>query len=281
MRFPFTKVEGLGNHFVLVDEREAGTADWDALAPRFCARGTGIGADGLLVAAQPRTPDAAVTMRMFNPDGTEDMCGNGLRCVAHRECALRGGERRRFVVDTLCGPRDVEVLELGPASATVSTDMGAPILAPEQLPARFPGDSVLGVPMEVCGQTLHVHLVSTGTPHCVVFGDHPDNETFRTLSAQLETAPVFPERISVMWAHCDGPSSIRLRIWERAVGETAACGTGACAVAFAGILAGRVTSPVTVAMPGGNLVVRYEPKTGRLRQVGPSRVVYRGEWAGG
>jgi diaminopimelate epimerase len=277
---PFGKVEALGNHFVLVDEAAVGPLPWPEVARALCALTSGVGSDGLLVATAPTTPGAIGRMRMFNPDGSEDMCGNGARCVAMHFARSAPDPSAAFVLDTLAGPLRGTVTEWRDrGAATVRITMGQPVLDPHRMPALFDAPRVLGETLRVGGRTFEIHLVSMGTPHCVVFGPAPADD-FDALSSAIETHALFPERISVMWAEPDGAHRVRLRIWERAVGPTAACGTGAAATAVAGILSGRLEPPVRVAMPGGGLAIDWPGEGSEVVQTGPARRVFVGEWAG-
>lgn len=279
MSLPFLKYEALGNHFVLVDEAVAGERPWPEVARALCARALGVGSDGLLVATTPTTPGAVGRMRMFNPDGSEDMCGNGARCVAMHFAAASADPGAEFVLDTLAGPLRGVLVERPGGAAIVRLTMGRPILDPTRMPALFDSARVLGEPLQVGSTTLDVHLVSMGTPHCVVFGPPPAGD-FAALSSAIEGHSRFPERISVMWADVRDVHRVALSIWERAVGPTAACGTGAAATAVAGMLTGRLVSPVVVAMPGGELTIEWSGEGGEVVQTGPARRVFTGEWAG-
>lgn len=273
---PFEKVEGLGNHFVLIDEARGGPRDWPSLARTVCAYGSGIGGDGLLVVGAGGAGSLR-SMRMFNPDGSEDMCGNGLRCVAHVAVADHaGGEDRPWTIGTIAGPREVQVTGAANATATVRASLGVPLLAPAAMPACLEGERALDVELVVGDERITASLVSMGTPHCVIFGPPPDESRFRQLSPMLEEDTRFPEGISVMWATVVGAHELRLRVWERAVGETRACGTGAAASAVAGVLTGRLRDPVRVRMPGGELGIEWPSQQAELYQVGPSRRVYCG-----
>jgi diaminopimelate epimerase len=268
---PFTKMHGAGNDFIVVrDERR----DWPALAPSFCARRFGVGSDGILVAL-PSTV-AAVRMRMYNPDGTEDDCGNGLRCLALY--ALRRGmvSGPEFAVETLSGVRRARVEDGGSSEARVTVDMGRVDLRPEAIPARFEGDAALGVTLEVDGERLEVHSLSTGTAHTVIF-ECPEEQRFQRLSPLLEHHRLYPERTSVMWTDVLRRDLVRVRIWERGVGETLACGTGAAAAAVAAHLSGRTGSRVDVESRGGVLRVEVGEDLS-LRVAGPAAFVLEGEW---
>lgn len=266
MTIPFAKMQGAGNDFVVVS---GAARDWAALAPRMCCRRFGIGSDGLLVALPSARAD--VRMRMFNPDGTEDECGNGLRCLA-LYASLKGMvDGRRFRVETLSGVKSVSLRE-----DQVTVDLGRADLNPAAVPIRVPGDRALGIPLEVDGERLEVHSISTGTAHTVIF-EMPDEARFQRLSPLLEHHPAFPERTSVMWTEVLTPHRVRVRIWERGAGETLACGTGAAAAAVAAHLAGKTGSRVEVASRGGVLAIEVGPDLS-LRKTGPAQLVFEGAW---
>ncbi len=277
MGLPFLKYDALGNHFVLVDERAVGARPWSELAIALCARGTGVGSDGLLVVTEGTSPGATGRMRMFNPDGTEDMCGNGARCVVHYLTTLPGAADEALV-DTPAGALAGCLLP-GPAQpGMIRLALGRPRLAPSEMPALLEGDRALGVDLAVGALHLPIHLVSMGTPHCVIFDPFPDGEEFAALSTAIEHHRLFPERVSVMWATVESTRSVRVRIWERGAGETLACGTGAAATAVAGILTERLVSPVRVVLPGGELVVEWAGAEAEVIQTGAVRRVFSGEW---
>jgi diaminopimelate epimerase len=269
MEFAFVKMHGAGNDFVVV---EGEWEDWAALAPDLCDRRAGAGADGILVALPSATAD--VRMRMYNPDGTEDECGNGLRCLALY--ALRRGLVREpgFRVQTLAGVRGVRVEDREGREARVTTDLGRASLSPASIPALTDREDLLGFALPVGDETLEAHSLSTGTAHTVVF-ETPDAERFRRLSPRIEHHPMFPERTSVLWTEVTGSDSVRVRIWERGVGETLACGTGAAAVAAAAHLAGRTGPRVAVTSRGGTLEVVVGEKLS-LTLTGPAAFVYEG-----
>ncbi len=274
MRFAFTKMQGAGNDFIVVEGEDH---DWSRLAPELCHRNFGAGADGILVALPSGI--GAVRMRMYNPDGTEDDCGNGLRCLAL--FARRRGlvEADRFRIETLSGLKEVQVSAAGSRSASVTVRMGRPVLEPSGIPARFDGADVLGRRLTVEGEDLEIHSLFTGTAHTVLF-ETPDEERFQRLSPRIEHHPLFPERTSVLWTETAGNGSARVRIWERGVGETLACGTGAAAVAVASHLSGRAGSTVEVHSRGGVLRVEIAPDLS-LTLTGPAALVYEGHWETG
>jgi diaminopimelate epimerase len=271
---PFWKMHGAGNDFVVVEGK---SHDWSALAPVLCNRRSGVGADGVLVALP--TDGADVRMRMFNPDGTEDECGNGLRCLALY--AVRRGlvARAEFAIRSLSGVKAARVESEDLPEASVTIDMGRARLEPAAVPVLVPGPDALDLSIDVDGETLHASALSTGTAHTVIF-EMPDEARFQRLSPRLEHHPLFPERTSVLWTVVEAPDRARVRIWERAAGETLACGTGACAVAAAAHLTGRTGPRVAVTSRGGTLVVQVGLDL-TLRMTGPAAIVYEGAFVTG
>lgn len=263
-------MQGAGNDFVVVSGEEE---DWSALAPALCDRRSGAGADGVLAALPSAAAD--VRMRMYNPDGTEDECGNGVRCLALY--ALRKGlvSSREFRMETLSGVKRI-ALEETPTGARVTAGLGAPRLEPRQVPVLVEGCDALGIRLPVDGEVLQAHALSTGTAHTVIF-EIPDEERFQRLSPLIEHHPLFPERTSIMWTEITGPDQARVRIWERGAGETLACGTGAAAVAVAARLLGKTGPRVAVASRGGTLEIEIDEGLS-LTQTGPAAVVYEGRW---
>ena len=275
-------MHGAGNDFVLVDLLRADITqqtvlDWSALAAAVCDRHFGIGSDGLLLVLPPQHPEEAdVRMRMFNPDGSESAsCGNGIRCLGryvHDRYHL-GGEQLR--VETGAGPTSIKVHSDG----MVTVDMGAPILAPEQIPTTLHGENALHVQLEVNGQPMEIACVSMGNPHAITFvdaatlGDYP----LTTIGPQVEHHSLFPQRTNFEVCALLAPDRMRVRVWERGAGVTLACGTGACASTVAAILAQRLTSPAQVELPGGTLTIEWAPG-GNVKMTGPAEYVFGGSY---
>lgn len=265
----FVKMQGVGNHFVVVDGREFRRDDWPDLAQSLCAGRQGVGADGLLVVSPSKTHDAR--MLMFNPDGSEDFCGNGLRCVAR----FVGGERDAdLVLDTHAGPRAAQVRFGLEGACIVSVDMGEPSFDPRDVPARL--ERSVDYTLPVNGREFVATTLSTGTAHTVLFVDKlPNDRPFFLLSPLIEHHPLFPERTSVMWTKIESRHHLRLRIWERGAGETWGCGTGACAAVVAAIHHKLARSPVTIASKGGELRIEWSPDT-HIRMTGAAEYVFTG-----
>jgi diaminopimelate epimerase len=243
----FLKMHGLGNDFVIIDAREVPVAMSPARAHAIADRRQGIGCDQLILLEPSQRAD--VRMRIFNADGSEvEACGNATRCVA----AILGGPAR---IETLGGMLTVSNTDAG-AEVTMAMDT-------RDMPV---GWGAMERPM----------AVNVGNPHVVFFVPDCDLVPLAELGPVIEADPLFPARVNVNVASVTGPASLKLRVWERGVGLTQACGTGACATAVAAISSGRVTSPVTVALPGGQLIIRWalgEP----IYMSGPATHVFRGE----
>lgn len=282
----FTKMQGVGNDFVVV---EGGELPPQVLLPRLavqtCDRKFGIGADGLLVVSQD-APNSAFRMRMFNPDGSEDMCGNGLRCVSL--WAVRAGwlgNQTMFTVAVKGGTRPVRLLDIADdrRSGLLGVDMGVPQLEPDALPFCAPaGMRVIACPLAVGEETFPVTVANTGSTHTVIFGAAPPHEElFQRVSPLIENHSQFPERTSVLWATPPENGAVAVRIWERGAGETWGCGTGACAVGVAAVLNGLSApgTPLDVVSKGGTLRITWLGEGAPLDMIGPAQIVYDGDFA--
>ena len=280
----FTKMQGVGNDFVVLDAAELPPNTLlSELAVTLCDRKFGVGADGLLIISEDGR-GTAFRMRMFNPDGSEDMCGNGLRCVSL--WALRAGWLGRdteFVLAVKDGLRAVRILQTDAEqrNGLLGVDMGVPAFAPTQIPFCAPSEAaaIIGFPLTVDGEALTLTAVNTGSTHTVIFGPPPSEEAFQRVSPLLETHPLFPERTSVLWATPDGDNRFAVRIWERGAGETWGCGTGACAVGVAAVVNGlsAPSIPIDVVSKGGTLQITWPGGESSVDMVGPAQVVFDGE----
>jgi len=270
----FVKVEAGGNDLVLVDARSDPLRDAPSLAACLCDRHRGVGGDGLLVLE--RNGSGAPFLRMFNPDSTEDFCGNGLRCAA--AYLLEPGEARErdLVLFSPQGRHEARVRPLGNGAFDVEVELIVPRFDPEKIPVRLPGPRVLACPLEVAGRTFAVSCVSTGTAHTAIFSPSEIEESlFQEISPLIERHAVFPERTSVLWCRAEGPGRIRMRIWERGVGETLSCGTGVAAAVVIGRTLGITGDRAEVVMKGGRMTGEWHGE-GPARVAGPARIVYTG-----
>jgi diaminopimelate epimerase len=279
----FTKMHGAGNDYVYVDcFSEPVPQNNSELARRISDRRFGVGSDGLILICPSERADAE--MRMFNADGSPaEMCGNGIRCVA--KYLYDHGIRRKqtLAIESAGRVLSLDVQVAGGIVAQVRVDMGEPILIPAQIPTtlRAPAGAeqpVVDVPLAVAGRELRVTCVSMGNPHCVIFVDEPTDDLVLGIGPQIEIAPEFPKRANVEFVKVIGDRVVQQRTWERGSGETLACGTGACAVCVAGVLAGRMQRSVKVQLRGGELEIDWNNRDNHVYMTGPAVEVFSGDW---
>lgn len=261
MRVSFIKMHGLGNDFIVLDARaQAMPAMTNSLAAALADRQTGIGCDQLILLEPSAAAD--VRMRIFNHDGGEvEACGNATRAVG----LLLG---QPASIETLGG-----LLHVDPADGGVTVDMGEPRFEWDQIPLAYPVDTHhMPVAWEVLDNPTAVNV---GNPHVIFFVDDNRAIELDRLGPEIEHDPLFPERVNVNVATVESRQRISLRVWERGVGETRACGTGACATAIGAMRRGLVDREVTVALPGGELAIEWT-EAGRIRMTGPAAESFRG-----
>jgi diaminopimelate epimerase len=251
MQLNFTKMHGLGNDFLVA--RGQTPPDAEAIR-RLADRHTGVGFDQLLWLSDPQTPDTDIFYRAFNADGGEiEQCGNGARCIAR---FVAGDSTDTDRIWRLGFPGGVVNARLQ-ADGDVAAEMAVPNFLPDALPfVAHDGQQDLYT-LQVGQDTLELAVVSMGNPHAVIRVDDVDSAPVERLGALLESHERFPNRANIGFMQVTGPAHMRLRVFERGVGETSACGTGACAAVAAGRQAGLLDAEVTVALPGGELRVRW------------------------
>ena len=269
----FWKMHGLGNDYIVIDNRDAKIGDSEAaeLALKLCRRRFSVGADGVLFVSNSAVAD--VKMRIFNADGSEaEMCGNGIRCFA-KYCYENGIVRKsEALVETLAGTKRVWLTVENGLVISVMVDMGVPVLERSKIP-MLGEDTCINQNLQVNGETYKVTCLSVGNPHCVVFVENVDDFPVQHVGSKIETHRLFPKRTNVEFAQVLGEKEVKLRVWERGCGETLACGTGACATVMAGNLLKKLDSKVRVHLLGGDLEVEY---TDRLFMNGPAEEVFEG-----
>ena len=289
----FTKMHGLGNDYVYVSTFDQPTpADPAALSVRVSDRHFGIGSDGLILITPSTVADAR--MRMFNADGSEsEMCGNGLRCVAKYVHDHGIAVKPRLSLETGRGVLTVDLEVVAGKAERVRVNMGAPILDAARIPTTLPGDRVVDVPLidlpaslpvgwaAACGLDVRMTCVSMGNPHVVIYCADVSKVPLELVGPRLETAGVFPKRINVHFVQVHSPGEATVRTWERGSGVTLACGTGACAVAVAGVLTGRTGRTLLAHLPGGDLELEWPDDAGAVFMTGPATEVFSGTWDDG
>jgi diaminopimelate epimerase len=280
MNLQFTKMEGIGNDFVVVDclvPNAPSETELQAASERLCDRKFGIGGDGVLLVLPSETAD--FKMRMFNPDGTEaEMCGNGIRCFAKFAFDAGHSAKRTLSVETLAGTMLVELAGADASIDGVRVDMGIPVLDRAELPMVGASGRVLAEPVEVAGETVTLTGVSMGNPHVVFFAEDASDALIDRLGPPLEKHSLFPRRTNVHAVQILGPSEIKMLTWERGAGRTLACGTGACACAVASALNGLTGRTVLAHLPGGDLKIEWG-EDDHVYMTGPATHVFTGVMA--
>jgi len=251
----FWKMHGLGNDYVVIDDRRKRIHDkhLGSLARRLCTRRFSVGADGLLVVRNSRTAD--IRMRIFNSDGSEaQMCGNGIRCFAKYCYENRIVRRRTMNIETLAGNRRVELGTDEKNTTNVRVNMGQPSFRRESVPMIGQGECI-DEPVTAGDRELRITCLSMGNPHCVTFVEDVESYPVHEVGPLLERHTCFPEGTNVEFVSVESPREIKVRTWERGVGETTACGTGTCASVAAASRLGKTERRVKVQLQGGELLV--------------------------
>jgi diaminopimelate epimerase len=274
----FTKMQGAGNDYIYVDcFRHPMPHDPAGLSRQISDRHFGVGSDGLILIGPSDKADAR--MRMFNADGSEsEMCGNGIRCVAKYLYDHGLVRKTTLTVETGRGVLTLELQLQGGSVRQVRVDMGEPILEAARIPTTLPGDPPIDVPLPLPDCTLHVTCVSMGNPHCITYVDAPTDAWVLGVGPCVEQHAAFPRRTNVEFVRVNGPEEATVRVWERGSGETQACGTGACAVAVAGVLTGRTGRRLVAHLPGGDLQLYWSEHDNHVYLTGPAVEVFSGEW---
>ena len=273
----FTKMQGIGNDFVLVNCFEEDIVDPSRLAIQMCRPHFGVGADGLVLLEPADGADAG--MRIFNSDGSEsEMCGNVARCIGRYMFERGLTEKKELSLLTKGGIRQMWLTTDEDTVVNVRVDMGSPELSPRLIPVDLPGEMVLRHRLQMMGQTLFLTCVNMGNPHAVIFVRDPEVIDLPVLGPMIEHHPLFPRRVNVEFVRAINREVLQMRVWERGAGETLACGTGACAALVAGVLTGMCDRSVQMKLPGGNLQLQWNASDNHVYMSGPAEFVFDGEW---
>ncbi len=274
--FDFTKMQGLGNDFVVIDGITQAVTLTPDLVRHIADRRFGIGCDQVLLVERPTRDDADFRYRIFNADGGEvEQCGNGARCFVEFVRARGLTDERAIRVETAGGI----IVPRVDGDGEVSVDMGVPRFAPDTVP--FTGGS--GGPtdvLDVDGTPVTLSVLSMGNPHAVQLVADVDAAPVRTQGPRIEAHPRFPRRVNAGYMQVVSRTGIRLRVWERGAGETLACGTGACAAVVAGVRRGLLDAgaDVSVHLPGGVLSIRWPGEGHAVTMTGPAAAVFDGHY---
>ncbi|HHP7232455.1 MAG TPA: diaminopimelate epimerase [Xenococcaceae cyanobacterium] len=277
MGIQFSKYQGLGNDFILIDNRHT---TQPIITPEqavaMCDRHLGIGADGVIFAL-PGQENNDYTMRIYNSDGSEpEMCGNGIRCLAKFIADLAGiGEvNKTYRIQTLAGTITPQLQ----ADGKVKVDMGQPQLTAQAIPTTLtaPTEKVIAQPLVIADKTWLVTCVSMGNPHCITFVADTEAISLAQIGSLFEHHPVFPQRTNTEFIQIVKSDYIKMRVWERGAGITLACGTGACAAVVAGVLNGKCDRICTVELPGGCLEIEWSATDNKVYMTGTAEPVFTG-----
>ncbi|MFN8625715.1 MAG: diaminopimelate epimerase [Candidatus Binatia bacterium] len=270
----FTKMHGIGNDYVYVDCFSQTVSDAPSLARRVSPRRTGIGADGLILICP--SPVADCRMEMYNADGSRgQMCGNGIRCVAKYIYEHGHAPRPCLRIETDAGIKTVQLHPVNGRVPRATVDMGEPILDGPRVPVAAEG-RVVNAPLQIDGVWYNVTCVSMGNPHCVVFVKDVDALPLDRLGPPFEQHPFFPERVNTEFVAAHSRTVLRMRVWERGSGETAACGTGACAALVAAVLNDLADRRAVVQLNGGDLDIEWRADN-HVSMTGAADEVFSGE----
>ncbi|MBO5561624.1 MAG: diaminopimelate epimerase [Firmicutes bacterium] len=276
----FTKMQGCGNDYVYINCFEEKVSDPSALSVKISDRHFGIGSDGLVLICPSETADCR--MRMFNPDGSEsEMCGNAVRCVAKYVYDRDIVHKKNISVETLAGIKYIDVqTDENDKAVMLTVDMGAPVLAPAEIPVVSESEPVTDLVLSAFGKSFVFTCVSMGNPHAVTFIDIPvkdfDVEKFGKV---FETDEHFPKKANIEFVEVVDGTHLKMRVWERGTGETLACGTGTCATVAAACL-NKICphKKIEVELSGGKLMIEWKETDGHIYMTGPAQFSFDGEW---
>jgi diaminopimelate epimerase len=274
----FTKLQGTGNDYLIIDSRKRPIANLKKLAIGICDRHYGVGSDGILILLNSKTAD--YRMRIFNPDGSEaEMCGNGIRSFAKYLYDNRIVNKKHVDIETSAGVKRLVLNVTNKKVRSVVVNMGAPILQRERIPMIGRPGMVINEALRMDdGTTFDITSLSMGNPHLIVFVEDIDRFPVEKYGPLLENHPLFPNRTNVEFVKVISRNEVSQRTWERGTGETLSCGTGASAVTAACILNKMTERKILIHLRGGDLKTEWREKDNNVYLTGPTVEVFRGEW---
>ncbi len=271
MKIPFVKMQGIGNDFVLIDNLNSEFKIEGELIRDMADRRLGIGADQILVLEPSISSDCR--MLIYNADGSQvEMCGNGIRCVA-LYLKQNNQSSGKLNIETLAGIREITF-----QGDLIEVDMGAPVLSPEKIPVNVDGDRVVMREINIGDENFSITAISMGNPHCVLIVKNAESFPLEKYGPMFENHKIFPNRTNFECVQIVDESTIRTRVWERGVGITLACGTGACASYVAACITGRTKRSGSVILDGGELQIRWQEENDHVVMLGPAKEVFQGTY---
>lgn len=271
----FTKMHGLGNDYVCINCFRERVEDPPGFARTLCDRHYGSGADGLILICPSKVSD--FKMEIYNSDGSvAGMCGNGIRCLGKYVYDYRLTGKETLSIETKSGIRNMHLHIQDGKACGAMVDMGVPRLNAHSIPILSEKDLVINDPIEVQKKNYRMTGISMGNPHAVIFLEEINGISLEETGRELEFHPRFPERANIEFCHVTARDRMEIRVWERGVGETLACGTGACAAVVASVLNDLTDEEVIVKLLGGELSVRWDRKVNHVFLEGPAVKVFDG-----
>ncbi len=274
----FTKMTGLGNDYIYVNCINNNLKNIPDLARKVSDRHFGVGADGLILIEKSENANSDFKMRIFNSDGSEaEMCGNGIRCLAKYIHDNNLSNNDKLSIETLAGIKKVKLIEDNEGSCNeIIVDMGEPIFQDKNIPYNVYEAFNKDLDLDVGKEKMRFTVVSMGNPHAITFVEDLDNIDIEKYGPIIENNPIFPNRTNVEFVQIIDKNNIKVKVWERGVGETLACGTGACAAMVASGINGYTDENVTVNLPGGKLEIEWG-KDNHIYMQGPASTVCTGK----
>jgi len=279
LELKFVKMEGLGNDFIFLDDRDGKIEHYKSypeLAKQLCSRHFGIGADGIILILD--SIDHDIKFRIYNSDGSQaQMCGNGMRCFAKYLYENKIVSHKKMRVDTKAGTIIPEVIaDNNDHIQSVRVDMGEPVLFCRDIPFESNNEKAIDEPLTIKDKTYHITTISMGNPHAVLFVDDLEKADVKEIGRLIETHDRFPEKTNVEFVEVINKGELKMKVWERGAGITLACGTGACAALVAANLTGRAENSAIVHLSGGDLDIHWDKETNHIFKTGPATLVFEG-----
>ena len=273
----FTKMQGCGNDYVYINTIKEAVSNPVELSIRVSNRHYGIGSDGLILICSSNNAD--FRMEMYNADGSSaEMCGNGIRCFGKYVFDHNLTDKTEFSVETGAGIKKLSLVLQDGIVTGATVDMGLPITKPAEIPVICNCEPVLQYPITVNQNEYRVSCISMGNPHAVVYLEDVDKLDIESIGPDFEHHPMFPKRVNTEFIQIIDRTHLKMRVWERGSGETSACGTGACAAAYASMLNGLCERETLVEMRGGSLKIRYDETDGHIYMTGPAVTTFEGDF---
>lgn len=276
----FTKMQGTGNDFIIIDNtKQELVYTYSKLSEFLCNRKFGVGADGVIFIENSKIADSK--MRIFNQDGTEaEMCGNGIRCLSKYLYEKEIIKKEKMRIETLAGIKNVELIVENKTVIGIKVDMGNPIFEYNRIPVIFPNivkKELERLEINFRNNKVYVYPISMGNPHAVCFVKDVQNLKIEDIGSKIENYKYFPNRTNVEFVEVVNPKNLKIRVWERGVGETLGCGTGACAASVVSYFKKSTNREVIVDLPGGKLKVVYFENENNVRLIGDCSYIFEGK----